>query len=112
MRSGGKLGLFLEMQQGSQTSLSVATGNSEFRSSRCHGISPYDELRGPPCPFDLNQGLWGSSQVSTNETSNASSVSGTSGFLSNPRLRIGPYLEMIWGTRSSSRVLVLTSVFI
>ena len=31
----------------------------------------------------------------------ASGVSGTSGFLSNGRMRIGPHLETIWGTQSS-----------
>ena len=50
-RGGGELGLFLEVQQGSQTSLSVVTGSSEFHSSRCHGISPYVELRGNTMSF-------------------------------------------------------------
>ena len=63
-----ELGLFLEVQQGSQTSLSVATGNSEFHSNRCHGISPYVELRGTQCPFNLEQGPRGPSPVSTSET--------------------------------------------
>ena len=39
-RWGGEFGLFLEVEQGSQTSLRVETGNSEFHSSHCHGICP------------------------------------------------------------------------
>ena len=58
----------LEVQQGSQTSLSVVTGNSEFHSNHCHGNSPYVELRGTRCPFNLQQGPQGSSPVSTGET--------------------------------------------
>ena len=63
-----ELGLFLEVQQGSQTSLSVATGNSEFHSNHCHEISPYVELWGTQCPFNLEQGPRGPSPVSTGET--------------------------------------------
>ena len=56
LRWGGELGLFLEVQQGSQTPLSVGTGNMEFHSSRCHGISPYVELRGTMMSFRLTAG--------------------------------------------------------
>ena len=57
---GGELGLFVEVQQGSQTSLNVATGNSEFHSNHCHGISPYVELRGNTMSFQLRAGTSGS----------------------------------------------------
>ena len=36
-----ELGLFLEVQKGSQTSLCVVRGNSWFHSSRCRLIKPY-----------------------------------------------------------------------
>ena len=50
-RWGGELVLSLELQQGSQTSISVVTGNSGFHSSSWHGISPYVELRGSTMSF-------------------------------------------------------------
>ena len=53
LRWGEELGLFLDVQQGNQTSVSVATGNSGFNSSHCHGISPYVELRGNRMSFLL-----------------------------------------------------------
>ena len=55
-RWGKELGHSLEVQQGSQTSLSVATGNSEFHSRHCHGISPYVKLRGNTMSFQLTAG--------------------------------------------------------
>ena len=58
-RWGGQLGLFLEVQQGSQTSLSAATGNSEFHSTYCHGINSYVELRGNMMSFRLKAGTSG-----------------------------------------------------
>ena len=58
-RWGGELGLFLEVQQESKTSVSVATGNSEFHSSHCHGISPYVQLRGIAISFRLTAGTSG-----------------------------------------------------
>ena len=51
LRWGGELRLFLEVQQGCQTSLSVVTETLEFHSSHCHGISPYVELRGKMMSF-------------------------------------------------------------
>ena len=56
---GWELELFLDMQQESQTSLNVVTGNSEFHSSCCHGISPYVELRGNTMSFQLRAGTSG-----------------------------------------------------
>ena len=41
-----ELGLFLEVQQESQTSVRVVKENSEFHSSQCRGNRPYLELRG------------------------------------------------------------------
>ena len=58
-RWGGELRLFLEVQQGCQTSLSVATETSEFHSSGCHGVSPYVELRGKTMSFRLTAGTSG-----------------------------------------------------
>ena len=68
LRWGGVLGLFLEMQQGSQISLSVVTGNSEFHSTHCHGISPFVELRGNMMSFQITAEAQGSSRVSTSGT--------------------------------------------
>ena len=58
-RWGRELGHFLEVKQESQTSLSVGTGNMEFHSCRCHGISPYVELRGYTMSFRLTAGTLG-----------------------------------------------------
>ena len=44
--SGGDPGLFLEMQQGSQTSHRVFRVYSWFHASWCRGIRPYFELNG------------------------------------------------------------------
>ena len=80
LRWGGELVLSLEVQQGSQTSLSVGTGNSEFHSSHCDRISPYVELRGNTTyRRDLGVLL----EFQQVRQGSASSVSGTSGFLSN-----------------------------
>ena len=51
--------LFLEVQQRIQTSLRVVTGNSEVRSSCCHGIRPNVELRGNTMSFQLTVGNTG-----------------------------------------------------
>ena len=59
LRWGGELRLFLEVQQGSQTSRSFVTGNSEFHSSLCHVISPYVELRGNMMSFRVTAGTSG-----------------------------------------------------
>ena len=45
LSSGRELELFLEGQQGSQTSIRVAQANSAIHSSHCRGIRPYLELR-------------------------------------------------------------------
>ena len=55
-RWGEELGLFLDVQQGNQTSVSVVTGNSGFHSSHCHGITPYVELKGNRMSFLLTAG--------------------------------------------------------
>ena len=49
--SGGELGLFLEVQQGSQTSLHVVRGSSGFHLSQCRGIRPCPMLRGNSVSF-------------------------------------------------------------
>ena len=108
----GEFGLFLEVQQGSQTPLSVGTGNMEFHSSRCHGISPYVELRGHDILLSYSRDIGVLLEFQQVRQSTTSSVCGTLVSLSNQKLRIGPHLEMIWGTWSSSRGAVLTSVFI
>ena len=56
---GGELWLFLEVLQGSQTSLSVVSGNLEFHSSRFNGTSPYVKLRGNMMSFRLTEGTSG-----------------------------------------------------
>ena len=58
-RWGGELGLFLEVQQGCQTFLSVATETLELHSSHCHGVSPYVELRGKTMYIRLTAGTLG-----------------------------------------------------
>ena len=45
--------LFLEVQQGSQTSLQVVRGDSEFHWSWDRGIWPYLELSGNSLSFQL-----------------------------------------------------------
>ena len=51
--SGGELGLFLEVQQGSQTSLHVVRGSLMFHSRWCRRMRPFLELRGTRYHFDL-----------------------------------------------------------
>ena len=43
---GRELVLFLEVQQGSQTSIRVVRGYSGFHSSRCRGTGPHLKMRG------------------------------------------------------------------
>ena len=56
--SGGELALFLEVQQGSQTSLCVVKGYSIFHSNRCRRISPYLDLEEFRYPLELQQEPW------------------------------------------------------
>ena len=49
-----ELGLFLEVQQGCQTSLHVLRGYSGFHLSQCSGISSYFELKGNSVSFQLS----------------------------------------------------------
>ena len=48
--------LFLEVQEGSQTSFHVVTGYSGFHSSLCRGIRPSLELKGNLMSFCLAAG--------------------------------------------------------
>ena len=57
--SDGELGIFLKLQQKSQTSLHLVKGNSGFHSSHCRRISTYLELRGNSVSFQLVMGITG-----------------------------------------------------
>ena len=67
VESGGELGLFLEVQQGSQTSLRVVRGYLRLHASWSRGIRPHLELRGT-LSFRLAAGTAGFSPVSIGET--------------------------------------------
>ena len=55
-RLSRELGLFPEVQQGSETFLHVVRGNLGFHWSRCKGTWPYLELRGNSVSFRLVAG--------------------------------------------------------
>ena len=56
---GRKLGLFLEVQQGRQTSLCVVRGYLGFHSSRFRAVRPYLELRGNLVSLKIVSGMAG-----------------------------------------------------
>ena len=100
-RWGGELRLFLEVQQGCQTilccdrNLGVPFKSLPWNQSLCQAEGEDDVLS----TYSRDLGvLLEFPQV---RQCSAYGVSGTSGFLSNRRMRIGPHLEMIWCTRSS-----------
>ena len=57
--SGWEFVIFLEVQEGSQTSLCVVRGYSVFHSRRCTEIRPYLELRLNSVSFQLVMGMLG-----------------------------------------------------
>ena len=57
--SGWEFVIFLEVQEGSQTSLCVVKGYSVFHSRQCTGIRSYLELRGNSVSFQLTAGTVG-----------------------------------------------------
>ena len=77
--SGWELSLFIEVQQGIQTSVRIVRGYLGFHVSRCRGIKPYLELRQNLVSFRP--------------------AAGTKGLLSSRIRGIGSHLEMRWGTQ-------------
>ena len=87
-----RIGLFLEVQQGSQTSLHVVRGNSRFHSSHCRGIRPYLEMRDTRHRFNLWQEPWCSFCIAVGER----------GMLLRSESKVGIPPELKHGNRPSS----------
>jgi len=97
--------LFLEVQQGSQTSFLVVRGNSGFHWSRCKGIWPYLELRESSVLLTCGRNLGVPLELQWVRQASILGVRGKSGFLSNQSRGIGPDLEKRRGKQGSSKLL-------